>query len=157
MRIEELNARDDDRVRRLIGIVSGVLAAPVGFAFGFASFGSALWANIYVDGHDEASFSDVFGAIAPSMLFFGLPAIVLAVVAARLGYRATRWIIGAAALVPMTIAAHYTLCAVTLGAAVSSLWRSLRSGGRRPPAFDATVLLAGLALTVLWCALEAGR
>ena len=91
------------------------------------------------------------------MLLFGLPAIVLAIVAARLGYCATRWTIGAAALVPMTIAAHYTLGAVALGAAVSSLWRSLRSGRRRPPAFDASVLLAGVGLTALWCALEAGR
>lgn len=157
MRIDEVNAHEDERLRRALDVALPVLGAPAGFAFGFASFGSALWANIYVDGHDNATFAEVLSAVGPLAAVLASPAIVLAIIAARRGQQVARWTIAAGAVVPMQILGPYALGAFAAGAFASSTWRSIRGSRVRPPAVDATVLLAGLGLMILWCVLEARR
>ena len=157
MRIDEVNTHGDERLRRALEVGLPVLGALAGFAFGFASFGSALWANIYVDGHDNATFAEVLRAVGPLAALLASPAIVLAIIAARWGHQVARWAIAAGAVVPMQILGPYALGALAAGAFASSAWRSTVGSRIRPPAVDATVLLAGLGLMVLWCALEARR
>ena len=157
MRIDELNALEDERARRVFDVAAVALAIPVGLAFGFASFGSALAANIYVDGHDGATFAEVLGSIAPMMTVLAAPAIALAAVAARRRLHVVRWVIALAALQPMWLLGLYALGAIAAGAGASSAWRSARDRTGRLPAVDASVLVAGVGLMVLWCALEAAR
>ncbi|HEX7166033.1 MAG TPA: hypothetical protein VF230_03535 [Acidimicrobiales bacterium] len=157
MDVAPLNAREDERLHRASNTILTVLSAPAGFAFGFATFGSALWANIYVDGHDDATFADVVGAIAVPTATFALPAVVLAAIAARRDIRDARHVLAAAAVLPMAALSTYALGALTAGAALSSIWRSVRAGRLRLPAPDATVLVAGLSLMTLWCLLESSR
>ena len=157
MRINEMNAREDERVRRAVDVALPILAVPTGFAFGFVSFGSALWANIYVDGHDNATFTDVVGAIGLPAAVLASPAIALAVIAARRANDVARCAVAAAAGLPMLVLGPYALGAFVAAAVASSAWRSRRASRLRAPAVDATVLLAGLGLMLLWCVLEARR
>lgn len=158
MRINEVNAREDERLGRVLNIALPVLGAPAGFAFGFASFASALGANIYVDGHDNATFADVLGAVTPMAAILASPAMALAIIAARRGHQVARCAIAAAAVFPMlSLLGLYALGALAAGAFASSTWRSIQGSRVRPPAIDATVLLAGLGLMILWCVLEARR
>ena len=158
MDASELNARDDAHVRTIIHATLVAVAVPAGLGFGFVAFASAMWANIAADGAVDATATDLVGEVLPGVLLFGMPAVVVSLLAWRHQVRAARLVLGGCAALPMMmLTAHFGFVALAGAGAVSAAVRSLHRRGWAAPAADATALLAGFTLIALWCVLEAAR
>ena len=156
--ITELNAQVDARVRGIVDTTLLLLSVPAGLAFGFMAFGSALWANIFVDGAVDPTVVEVLGSVLPGVVIFGGPAVCLSLLAWRRRQTVARSVVGSCAILPMVmLTSVYGLAAVAAAAALSSAERSWRHRRWSAPAADATALVAGIGLVLLWCVLEAAR
>jgi hypothetical protein len=129
------------------------LAAGVtGAAFGFASFASAFWANIYKDGHPDAGAVEIVIGLFPWYAVV-LPGLLVASIAIRRHDDGARAIFGVAAAI-LQAAFYYPLVGwFVVLTAVRSVQRRRFSGAR----MDAVAILAGLTITAVAVVGEAAR
>lgn len=129
-----------------------LLAGLTGAVFGFASFGSAFWANIYKDGYPDAGAAEIVSGLFPWYALV-LPGLLVASIAIRRDYDATRTVFGVAAAT-LQFAFYYPLVGwfVVLTAA-KSIQRRRFTGAR----IDVVAILAGLTITAIAVAGEAAR
>lgn len=130
----------------------GLLAGVTGAAFGFASFGSALWANMYKDGHPDAGAAEIAIGMFPWHALV-LPGLLVAWIAIRSGDDVARTTFGAAAAFFQAIFFYPLVAWFVVLTAVKSIQRRRFTGAR----MDVVAILAGLTITAIAVVGEAAR
>lgn len=131
------------------------LAAPV---WAFAVFGAALWANIYVDGHPDASTADVIGGIFPTLAPFLAVVVGVVVVGRLMGTRTVENAFGILAIAFLPgLTFGYAIPALA-AAYLPFLARDLVTKRRLGvPPFDVVALAGGGLLILFWAYAESHR
>lgn len=143
---------------RVLGVLLVPLGALAAAVWSFVVFGSALWANIYVDGNDEASTLDVLADIGPFAFGFLVPGIVVVGLSRLLRLPAGRLTFGAVALVGLPIFTFgYGIGALAASAMPWAAASVIRRRRLTWPPIDLISMMAGIILIVFWCYSEAHR
>ena len=143
------------RVLRALLVPLGLVAAVL---WSFSVFGAALWANIFVDGHSDASTLDVLVEIVPVACVFLLPGLVVIGLSRLLGRPDARSAFGIAAVLALPI---FTFGYAAPALAISAVpWLAVSVVRRRKlawPPLDVVSIIGGFILIAFWCYGEAHR
>ena len=134
------------------------LAAIAAFAFAFGTFGSALWTNIYVDGHPDVTTWSTFLADLPVTAFFLVPGIAVVPAARVVRANLAQRVFGVTAIAGMSfLTVGYALAPVAALVVVWAVWNVVRTRRLGWPPLDVIAAITGPVMFWFFAYAEAHR